>query len=556
MGVYQRTRGGGTTGGGGGGGGDMVSTNNLSDVASVATSKSNLGLGNVTNTSDANKPVSTLQAAADALRVLRTPHMDYEHMLIRDEFDRANSVGSLGVTTTHGRSWGGEGAWSITSQRLHKTGAGYALLTLEPHHPFGHWSVTLGPGCDSAEWWLVARVVDVNNYFRVGRGATNVYEIQRIVAGSVGAADVMNSRNTPHKVPEAGDVVKFVNFADDGIDVYVNDVLYWTGAELDDHTESSVGLASASATPTFERVEFLPIAGGDATLLGLAAKASLAGAAFTGAVTVPDVAYGAGWDGSDAVPTRNAVYDKIQAIGNLDGLSDVAITAAAAAHILRHNGTEFVNSLHVIVRTVAQMASLPAGTAPGQFYFVTDDASGAFWYDDGTTFRKTLGLGAIAAGVPVTVRKTAENTRISTTDLTIVGNNDPHLSIPIAANASMEFTGTFFVYGAEAGDFQWLPVVPVGAAGVYHSNNMDLAAAGAALVGSVRQGAQLIGSGNGLKSGVTTLANAAGGIGIPFRMLIRNGSTAGDVVIRWAQNTSSATATAMMVDSVMTGRVL
>jgi len=45
----------------------LLKGNNLSDLASVPTALTNLGLNNVTNTSDANKPVSTAQAAADAL---------------------------------------------------------------------------------------------------------------------------------------------------------------------------------------------------------------------------------------------------------------------------------------------------------------------------------------------------------------------------------------------------------------------------------------------------------------------------------------------------------
>jgi hypothetical protein len=42
------------------------------DDADVTAMRSTLGLGNVDNTSDANKPVSTAQSTADALRVLKT----------------------------------------------------------------------------------------------------------------------------------------------------------------------------------------------------------------------------------------------------------------------------------------------------------------------------------------------------------------------------------------------------------------------------------------------------------------------------------------------------
>ncbi len=50
------------------------------------------------------------------------------------------------------------------------------------------------------------------------------------------------------------------------------------------------------------------------------------GDTMTGDLIVPDEAYGAGWNGSLEVPTKNAVYDKIQTIGSdvlFDHFADV-----------------------------------------------------------------------------------------------------------------------------------------------------------------------------------------------------------------------------------------
>lgn len=54
-------------GGGGGGGGDVASVNGKTGV--VVLNAADVGLGNVDNTSDANKPVSTAQATAIAAKV-------------------------------------------------------------------------------------------------------------------------------------------------------------------------------------------------------------------------------------------------------------------------------------------------------------------------------------------------------------------------------------------------------------------------------------------------------------------------------------------------------
>lgn len=62
----------------------------------------------------------------------------------------------------------------------------------------------------------------------------------------------------------------------------------------------------------------------------LALKANLAGATFSGDILVPDEAYGAGWDGSTEVPTKNALYDKIETISGGSGLSAAKVGARVA----------------------------------------------------------------------------------------------------------------------------------------------------------------------------------------------------------------------------------
>lgn len=51
----------------------------------------------------------------------------------------------------------------------------------------------------------------------------------------------------------------------------------------------------------------------------LSAYALLAGAAFTGDITVPDEAYGSGWNGSTEAPTKNALWDKIETLPTSSG---------------------------------------------------------------------------------------------------------------------------------------------------------------------------------------------------------------------------------------------
>lgn len=71
---------------------------------------------------------------------------------------------------------------------------------------------------------------------------------------------------------------------------------------------------------------------GSATAINVTAGTSkFQEATFAADITVPDEAYGAGWNGSLEVPTKNAVYDKIETISAGSGISEALALAYAAA---------------------------------------------------------------------------------------------------------------------------------------------------------------------------------------------------------------------------------
>lgn len=69
----------------------------------------------------------------------------------------------------------------------------------------------------------------------------------------------------------------------------------------------------------------------------------LSGGTLTGDLVVPAEAYGAGWNGSNEVPTKNDVYDKIEAVAGgsgsttLAGLTDVDTTGVADGDVLTYD---------------------------------------------------------------------------------------------------------------------------------------------------------------------------------------------------------------------------
>lgn len=104
----------------------------------------------------------------------------------------------------------------------------------------------------------------------------------------------------------------------------------------------------ASAPGALDTLDELAAALGDdenfaATVTAaLAGKVAKGGDTMTGALSVPDDAYGAGWNGSAEVPTKNAVYDKIEALIASGGYTDEMARDAIAAALISTTGIDFV----------------------------------------------------------------------------------------------------------------------------------------------------------------------------------------------------------------------
>jgi len=131
--------------------------------------------------------------------------------------------------------------------------------------------------------------------------------------------------------------------------------------------------------------------------------------------------------------------------------------------------------------------------------------------------------------VPLAVVKPTSESVTSSTTL----QNDDHLVLAVAANASYEFSCQLFYIAAAGGDIKWTWSVPAGSAITYQALHNE-------------------GGGVGLSNaclayGDTDVITAAGG-GSPVECVRMTGtlntsSTTGNVQLRWAQNASSGTAT-------------
>jgi hypothetical protein len=96
---------------------------------------------------------------------------------------------------------------------------------------------------------------------------------------------------------------------------------------------------------------------------------------FDGDVTVPDEVYGAGWNGSLEVPTKNAVYDKIQSLSG-SGITRTIVSTSGSATM---GSSASVDYIYIV--TGAHTMSLPAAAGNTNRYTVKNNHSAAITVD-------------------------------------------------------------------------------------------------------------------------------------------------------------------------------
>ncbi|MCA2014000.1 hypothetical protein LCM17_21095, partial [Cereibacter sphaeroides] len=96
----------------------LVAAQNLSDLGDASAARNNLDLGNVNNTSDANKPVSTAQAAAIATKADRTRTVSGAGLATGSETLDNNPVITVTAATEADVSLGKSSATVVTPVRL------------------------------------------------------------------------------------------------------------------------------------------------------------------------------------------------------------------------------------------------------------------------------------------------------------------------------------------------------------------------------------------------------------------------------------------------------
>lgn len=228
------------------GGGALVSTgtmtlaggNNIT-LSQAGNAISIVGGGGVTNHSD----LAGLTVGDNHTQYWNASRLARDLDYCYDSFDRANTTGPLGDLDIGGRTWSVVSGTDlgITSNSAYNPDGNYNINVFDAGSTAGVINLTVSDV--SGEFWAVFRVVDNNNYFRLGKGAGGgAYVCQRIIGGSVDTSFDAQSGTFPTAVN--GDELRIRLDATDGINFYVNGTWHWGGGDkLFIHNGYYVGLA-------------------------------------------------------------------------------------------------------------------------------------------------------------------------------------------------------------------------------------------------------------------------------------------------------------------------
>jgi len=136
----------------------------------------------------------------------------------------------------------------------------------------------------------------------------------------------------------------------------------------------------------------------------------------------------------------------------------------------------------------------------------------------------------------IAVHKTADETVANSATV----QDDDHLFVPVGAGDVWSFQASvLYVPGASGGGFRWSWYGPTGSTGSWACGGKDVA------------GTIIASGAEGLAAELTDAQTSATQVAQLFYGTVAVGATAGNLLFRWAQNTSNAVATTVKTGSLL-----